>query len=166
VFARLAFTLLTYSREKEIDKKIDAMAQTVSALAPLVPEPTPELTLPNVLAIVGRAIVEVGITDRIRALFRVTSARQISALEVRDELVASGFYGADYSNFLSTIHTVLRRLVLSGEIAEVSSPGGKKYQGRAISKPAATHPMIAGASVGQMMVPARTLKTYRRRVPK
>jgi hypothetical protein len=44
--------------------------------------------------------------------------RPLTALEVRDRLVAIGFDVDRYSNALASIHTVLKRLYEAGELTE------------------------------------------------
>jgi hypothetical protein len=120
------------SREREVDKKIDAMAQTVSALASLVPDAPPEPSLLGFLSVLGKTIVDVGMKGRILAILQTSATQRFSAVEIRAELEAGGFYLGDYSNALSTIYTTLKRLVDAGEITEVQSADGKKFKAQAL----------------------------------
>ncbi|OFW07086.1 MAG: hypothetical protein A3H96_13785 [Acidobacteria bacterium RIFCSPLOWO2_02_FULL_67_36] len=61
--------------------------------------------------------VQLGLTDACRMVLR-NSGRPLTALEVRDRLIAVGLDMDRYSNGLASIHTVLKRLHESGEIAE------------------------------------------------
>lgn len=61
--------------ENNIDRQINGLAQTVAGLAPLVPEEPIDFSFRSVLGLVGKAIVDVGITDRIRAILRAEQSR-------------------------------------------------------------------------------------------
>ncbi|MGJ5814535.1 hypothetical protein [Paludibaculum fermentans] len=114
--------------EQEVDRQINGMAQTVSGLASLVPAELPEPSLMGVLELVGKTIVDVGITNRIRAILKVSASRQFSAVEVRDELRRTGFYVGEYANALATIYTTLRRMVVAGDVVEHAGGDGRRYQ--------------------------------------
>ena len=61
--------------------------------------------------------VQLGLTDACRMVLR-NAGRPLTALEVRDRLIAVGVDLDRYSNGLASIHTVLKRMHESGEIAE------------------------------------------------
>jgi len=102
----------------EIDKQIAALVRTVNALAPLVgeePENPPEPT-------------SSGITDRIRSILNET-VEPLTPTQIRSLLEDAGCDLKSYSNPLSTIHTVLRRLADGLEIKELPlTMDGKKYR--------------------------------------
>src|SRR5260221_3554491 len=87
------------AEEVSVNVEIDALAQTVSALSTLVPDPLPDSFL-DVLALVGKVVVDVGMTSRIKAILQANPLREFSANEVRAELQKSGFALGDYSNAL------------------------------------------------------------------
>jgi hypothetical protein len=116
-------------QEQEIDRQISGMAHTVSGLASLVPEPPPDFSLSSVLELIGKVIVDVGLTDRIRTVLQA-HPQGLSAVELRGALQASGFYLGDYANALSTIYTTLRRLVEAGKVEEITTPDAKRFQWR------------------------------------
>ena len=58
-----------------------------------------------------------GFTDAIRRLFRIHRT-PLSPTEIRDDLLKIGI-GRDQVNLLSSIHTVLRRMVEGGEIKKM-----------------------------------------------
>jgi hypothetical protein len=115
-------------QEQEIDRKISGMAQTVSGLASLVPDAPPDLALMSILERICKTVVEVGITARIRTMLQAAAPRDLSAVEIRSELQATGFYLGDYANALSAIYTTLRRLVDAGDLEEIHSPDGKRFR--------------------------------------
>jgi hypothetical protein len=69
-----------------------------------------------------------GLTEAIRSLFKSLppDAGILSATEVRQALEAMGFDSSKYSNFLASIHVVLRRLRAHGEIRKYASEKGVK----------------------------------------
>lgn len=114
--------------ENNIDRQINGLAQTVAGLAPLVPEEPIDFSFRSVLGLVGKAIVDVGITDRIRAILRAGTEQRFSAMEIRQELERTGWCIGDYANALATIYTTVKRLVSGGEVIEQQDADGKRYQ--------------------------------------
>jgi len=70
------------------------------------------------------AQLAMGFTDACRSVLRA-SPGAITATVVQERLQVSGFDVTRYSNPLASIHTILKRLVASGEVRRVSSPAGK-----------------------------------------
>lgn len=103
----------------ETDKKMSSLAKTLSALAPLAgEEPPPSPPDPG----------SGGITDRIRSILR-QSGEPLSPVQIRDLLEEAGCDLNGYVNPLSTIHTVLRRLLEGREIRELPLIlDGKRYR--------------------------------------
>lgn len=90
-------TLLT--ERARIDARIAQLAQTIGSLMRLCNlQPT----------------VSWGLTDAVRAVLQA-AGHPLTAIEVRDQLVAMGFDLSRYSNDLASIHTVLKRLNQGGE---------------------------------------------------
>jgi Fe2+ or Zn2+ uptake regulation protein len=83
-------------------------------------------TIPSKL--VGKMIVDVGISNRIRTILQAGISRRFSAVEIRDELQRTGFYMGDYANALATIYTTLERMVAVGGVIEHQEASGKRYQ--------------------------------------
>lgn len=61
--------------------------------------------------------VQLGLTDACRMVLR-NADRPLTALDVRDRLIAIGLDVDRYSNALASIHTVLRRMHEAGEVTE------------------------------------------------
>jgi len=139
--------------ERDVDKRIDAMAQTVSALASLVPEAAPEPTLMGILSAIGKTLVDVGIKGRILAILQANAPKQFSAVEIRAELEAGGFYLGDYSNALSTIYTTLKRMVDTGEISEKQVAEGKKFHAQSLLTPGPLPAMLATLDMPRLPPP-------------
>jgi len=145
-------------QDKEIDRQISGMAQTVSGLASLVPDPPPDCSLMSILGLIGKTIVEIGLTARIRTILQAADPQDLSAIEIRSELETTGLYLGDYANALSAIYTTLRRLVEAGELDEIQSPSGKRFRWK--HRTAAEDPRLLLSAAG---TESRLAPTKRRR---
>lgn len=70
---------------------------------------------------------EPGLTDAIRGVFQ-ESGKELTPVEVRQELLLSGYNLSEYNNVLASIHTTLKRLVSSGEIEPVRGLNKTAYK--------------------------------------
>jgi hypothetical protein len=95
-------------QRREIDRRLAHLAQSIG-------------TLSRLLGIVPT--VPLGITDACRLVLR--GGLPMTPLEIRDRLLEIGVDLTVYTNDLSAIHTVLKRLNESGEIRLVPRPSGK-----------------------------------------
>ena len=96
------------SQRQDIDRRLAHLAQTIGTLSRLLGL-TPTVPL--------------GLTDACRLVLR--SGLPLTPVEVRDRLDHIGVDLSAYSNDLSAIHTVLKRLNESGEIRLVPRPSGR-----------------------------------------
>jgi hypothetical protein len=109
-------------KRDQIDKQILKLKQTVKALGDLCGAPPEEIE--KLLLVEGFAINSTtGFTDAIRRLFRMHE-KALNPVEIRDDLLKIGI-GREQVNLLSSIHTVLRRMVEAGEIEKT---GDAKFQ--------------------------------------
>jgi hypothetical protein len=117
-------------KTSSVNAEIEAMTQTVNAIAPIIGAPSIP-TIKDMLLPPGTDILKAaGITVAVRALFDNKFSEDLSAPMVRDMLQEQGWDWSNYVNPLSTIHTVLKRLLEAGAIKDSNSPGlspGKKY---------------------------------------
>lgn len=67
---------------------------------------------------VAQADADLGMTDRIREILMADPPRGFQPTDVRNDLVRAGFSLEGRSNPMAEVHTVLRRLVASGEATE------------------------------------------------
>lgn len=105
--------LQTLQKRDQLDQKVRKLKQSLRALGELCgadPEEVDKLLLAEGFAVDSR----MGFTDAIRRLFRVHKG-PLHPTEIRDDLLKIGI-GQDQVNLLSSIHTVLRRMVEAGEI--------------------------------------------------
>jgi hypothetical protein len=105
-------------RRDQLDQKIRRLRQTVKALGEQCGAPPDEID--KLLLVEGFTIDSPrGFTDAIRRLFRVHETA-LTPTEIRDDLLKMSI-GAGQVNLLSSIHTVLRRMVEAGEIEKTES---------------------------------------------
>jgi hypothetical protein len=100
-------------RRARLDQEIRKLQDTLKALADLCgadPQEVDKLLLSEGFAVDPR----LGFTDTIRRLFQIRKS-PLHPTEIRDELLKMGI-GREQVNLLSSIHTVLRRMVAGGEI--------------------------------------------------
>jgi hypothetical protein len=96
------------AKRREIDERLGQLAQTIGTLSRLLGL-TPTVPL--------------GLTDACRLILR--GGLPMTPVEVRDRLMAIGLDLSVYSNDLSAIHTVLKRLNEAGEIRLIPRSSGK-----------------------------------------
>ncbi|HEV3057607.1 MAG TPA: hypothetical protein VGY48_05130 [Vicinamibacterales bacterium] len=106
-------------QRREIDDRLAQLAQTIGTLTKLLGL-TPTVPL--------------GLTDACRLALR-GAGLPLTPLDVRDRLLAIGVDLSVYTNELSAIHTILKRLNDAGEIRFVTKGTGRpayiwNYQGR------------------------------------
>jgi hypothetical protein len=115
------------ARRREIDDRLAQLAQTIGTLSRLLGM-TPTVPL--------------GLTDACRLVLR--GGLPMTPVEVRDRLMGIGVNLNIYSNDLSAIHTVLKRLNEAGEIGLIPKPSGKHaYLWQAPPRVVAIGPEIA-----------------------
>ena len=113
--AKLDLLKLLQKRE-HLDQQIRKVKQTVKALGELCGAAPEEID--KLLLVEGFAFdTAPGFTDAIRRLFRIHRT-PLSPTEIRDDLLKIGI-GREQVNLLSSIHTVLRRMVEGGEIEKM-----------------------------------------------
>jgi len=68
-------------------------------------------------------IKDLGLTDAIRYTLGNTKG-PMTPVEIKEALVKGGFEVSEYSNMMASIHTVLRRLRIKGEVMASGFKGG------------------------------------------
>jgi hypothetical protein len=108
---------------QDTDKEIKQLQETIESLARLCNIELPRGLLAQRLLLDPRF----GLTDAVRQLLKKASSA-LTAIEVRDALVAGGFDASEYSNLLASVHTTLKRLVQSGELLPVDKDGKSAHK--------------------------------------
>ena len=109
-------------KRDQLDQKIRKLKQTVKALGEQCGAPPDEID--KLLLVEGFTIDSPpGFTDAIRRLFRVHKTA-LTPTEIRDDLLKMSI-GVGQVNLLSSIHTVLRRMV---EAREIEKTEGSKFR--------------------------------------
>lgn len=98
----------------KIDRRIAALKQTVIAFSRLIDDSS----APQMDAYGG-----LGITDRCREVLR-TASKDLTPVEVRDQLVLMGLNEENYGNLMASVHRILKRLLSNEEIAKVTRENG------------------------------------------
>jgi hypothetical protein len=100
-------------KRERLDQEIRKLRETLKPLGELCGADPGEID--KLLLIEGFAVdSRLGFTDAIRRLFRIHKT-PLNPTEIRDDLLKIGI-GREQVNLLSSIHTVLRRMVEAGEI--------------------------------------------------
>jgi hypothetical protein len=86
-------------QRSELETRIAQLRQTVATLAALCDE-TPDL--------------DIGLTEACRSVLRGATA--LRAPDIRDRVAAMGVDLSTYANGIGAVHTVLKRLIESGEV--------------------------------------------------
>jgi hypothetical protein len=110
--------LQALQKRDQLEQKIRTLKQSLAVLSELCGtdrEEIDKLLLAEGFALESR----MGFTDAIRRLFRVHKA-PLHPTEIRDDLLKAGI-GHNQVNLLSSIHTVLRRMVEGGEIEKTEN---------------------------------------------
>jgi len=112
---------------RRIDDRLAQLTQTIGTLSRLIGlEPT----------------IPFGLTDACRLVYR-NAGIPLSPTDVRERLRASGLDLSNYSNEMAAIHTVLRRLNVSGELRAMAVPGKQIYAWRTPTAAYAISPALA-----------------------
>jgi len=72
------------------------------------------------------AVEREGLTESCRTILR-SAAQALSAQEVKEQLDALGFDWSSYSNPISAVHTVLKRLMEKGQTVAAEGDGKVRY---------------------------------------
>lgn len=106
-------------RRDSLNREIAGLEQAIEILKPVYGDDVASGTEIT-------AFAELGITDAVRETLRAVAPNRLTAMQVRDALVKSGFDLSEYSNPMAIIHQVLRRLIDAGQVVFVSSPESEK----------------------------------------
>jgi hypothetical protein len=134
---------------RRIDDRLAQLTQTIGTLSRLIGlEPT----------------IPFGLTDACRLVYR-NAGIPLSPTDVRERLRAIGFDLSSYSNEMAAIHTVLRRLNVSGELRAMAVPGKQIYAWRTPTAAYAISPALAEhiRESGTFHVPSPPRRTGRRK---
>jgi hypothetical protein len=100
------------AQQEEIERKLLAVRQMIVSFS-------------NVLGEQFEEADELGLTDAVRQAFKTQTA-PLEPTAVRTRLQQLGFNTNKYGNFMASVHTVINRLVKSGEIKQqILQPGNK-----------------------------------------
>jgi len=85
-----------------------------------------EIALRGVAEPKGKATDLSSLTDVVRTALR-SAELPVTPTQLRDQVLSMGFDKRRYTQFLASLHVVLKRLVKNGEVWEFSFGDGKRY---------------------------------------
>jgi len=100
-------------RREQLDRFIANLSRVVTANAEMLPDSERDEALRTLQELVGGPP---GFTDAVREFMRRNAGLSFTAIEVRERLKTVNFDVGAYDNPLASIHTILKRLVLQGEV--------------------------------------------------
>jgi len=112
-------------KREGIDSLIARLRGVVTANAAMLPDAEREEALRSLQELVGTPR---GFTDAVREFLRRNSDHSFTAIEVRDGLRTVNFDVGEYDNPLASIHTILRRLVVRGEVDRNAIDGRYRWR--------------------------------------
>jgi hypothetical protein len=120
-----------------LEIKIRRLTRAIAELAALCEEPSPSFDWAAYLLTPGEpGALDLGLTDAIRAIFSIWQEESFDAADIKDLLDARAFDWSSYSQPLSAIHTVLKRLAENGTLSS-EAEGEKtiyKWKGAALRR--------------------------------
>lgn len=122
-------------KREEIDKTISSLKQTIIALSRLCSN-YKEWT--ERVGVDISSIESFGITDQCREAIR-TSNKDMTPVEVRDQLVRMGLNPDKYTNLMASVHRILKRLLENQEIVKITRQDGETAY---LQKPLRAHRRI------------------------
>ncbi|SRR5713101_759392 len=110
---RLALEELSeWSKQKQnAEREMAKLQQLIVANANMLPDAERVAFMGQI----AEAVPPAGITDAIRQVFRA-NRKGLTPVQVKEALMVSGFDITSQANAMASIHSVIRRLVSSGEI--------------------------------------------------
>jgi hypothetical protein len=111
------------SKRDEIDTRITRLREAIIGLGGLCHTNSETIATEHPDLFPDRVAQDIGFTDAIRAVFRKHPDFYHSPVWIREALRANGFDVDKYKNVLASIHSILRRLKLKGDILEGSREG-------------------------------------------
>ncbi|MGA2000708.1 MAG: hypothetical protein ABSG52_11995 [Terriglobales bacterium] len=128
---RQGIILHTYQLEKvvaerdKLNRRIEQLADYIRANASFLPDAERAERLEKMERLIAGPP---GFTDAVRNVLSNKPGALANAIGVRNMLMQSGYDLTQYSNPLASIHTILKRLVKSGEVTAEVRDGELYYQ--------------------------------------
>ncbi len=104
-------------QQEEIEQKIAQLKQAIMSFAPLAKEPET-----NVWAFFGEAL---GMTENIREILQAAYPKNLSPVEIKEQLKSRGQDLSQHKNMMASIHSALKRMLENKEIT--TSDEGLSY---------------------------------------
>ncbi len=111
------------SKRDDIDTRISRLREAIIGLGGLCRTSPEGIAAAHPGLFPDRVVPDVGFTDAIRAVFKKNPDYFHSPVWIRDALSADGFDVDKYKNVLASIHSILRRLKIKGDVLEGNREG-------------------------------------------
>src|SRR5437588_8450074 len=98
-------------QQEDIEQKIAQLKQAIISFAPLAKD-SDGLIGPLVYAFAAQ-----GMTDSIREILRAAFPKQLSPVEIKEQLKAKGQNLSEHKNVMASVHSTLKRMLENGEIS-------------------------------------------------
>jgi hypothetical protein len=121
--AEIQLEKLTDERDM-IDRKIKGLVQVIDGLRVMSGESAGGPSQSKGLA----PIDEIGLTDAVRNYFKSVAAGPVFPVQIRDALIAAGYYGNGPQGILLAVHSILGRMEKRGEVDPVPRDGKTAYE--------------------------------------
>jgi len=110
---------------KATQERITRLENAINALRELSKQQTVSTALEALrkMKLEPSAVQALGLTEIVKGILRQAHPKDLTAPEIRDELVALGFDLSGYKNPLAAIHNLIGRLVASNEISVITTEG-------------------------------------------
>jgi len=112
-------------RREQIDRQVARLKSVVIANAAMLSDSERDETLRSLQELVGTP----GFTGAVREFMRRNSLYSFTPIDVREGLKTVNFDVTDYDNPLASIHTILKRLTLRGQV-ERNADGTYKWKNK------------------------------------
>jgi hypothetical protein len=119
-------------QQEDTTRRLARLKQSLMGLSPLAEEQDAWLTEAAAdLAGINKGLTEISITDSARQILQATN-KPLSPVEIKDRLVSMGKDMGGHKNVMASVHSLLKRLVASGEIE--SKDSGLTYEWKGVRR--------------------------------
>ena len=127
IAAALSRLHVLVDKRRQIDSQIARLKGVVAANAAMLSDAERDETLRSLQELVGPAP---GFTDAVREFMRRNSDHWFTAIGVRDGLTTVNFEVGEYDNPLASVHTILKRLLVRGEVDRNARDGSYRWKNK------------------------------------
>ncbi|HEY5839103.1 MAG TPA: hypothetical protein VIT19_08710 [Pyrinomonadaceae bacterium] len=116
------------AKRDDIDKRIIRLRDAITGLGGLCNMNAESIAKEHPELFPDRVTPDVGFTDAIRMVFKKNPDYFHSPVWIRDALEEDGFDVDKYKNVLASIHSIVKRLKIKGDVMEANREGKAVYK--------------------------------------